>query len=68
MSLNSLTIAEARDRLRRGEITAVDLTMSCMTAMDAATRNAVTNFVRNLAGQVSMRSMMTQAPVELKIT
>lgn len=35
---------------------------------DAATRNAVTNFVRNLAGQVSMRSMMQQAPVELKIT
>jgi aspartyl-tRNA(Asn)/glutamyl-tRNA(Gln) amidotransferase subunit A len=35
MSLNSLTIAEARDKLRAGEITAVDLTMSCMTAMDA---------------------------------
>jgi aspartyl-tRNA(Asn)/glutamyl-tRNA(Gln) amidotransferase subunit A len=35
MSLNTLTIAEARDRLRKGEITAVELTMSCMAAMDA---------------------------------
>ena len=35
MSANSWTIATARDRLRRGEITAVDLTMSCLTAMDA---------------------------------
>ncbi|MFA5539482.1 MAG: Asp-tRNA(Asn)/Glu-tRNA(Gln) amidotransferase subunit GatA [Gemmobacter sp.] len=36
MTLNSLTIAEARDLLRKREITAVDLTMACMTAMDAA--------------------------------
>jgi aspartyl-tRNA(Asn)/glutamyl-tRNA(Gln) amidotransferase subunit A len=35
MTLNTLTIAEARDRLRKGEITSVDLTMSCMAAMDA---------------------------------
>jgi aspartyl-tRNA(Asn)/glutamyl-tRNA(Gln) amidotransferase subunit A len=35
MSLNELTIADARDRLRKGEITAVDLTMACLTAMDA---------------------------------
>ncbi|WP_309664364.1 Asp-tRNA(Asn)/Glu-tRNA(Gln) amidotransferase subunit GatA [Tabrizicola sp.] len=32
---NTWTIAAARDALRRGEITAVDLTMSCLTAMDA---------------------------------
>ena len=32
---NSWTIAAARDALRKGEITAVDLTMSCLTAMDA---------------------------------
>ncbi len=35
MTANSLTIAAARDALRKREITAVDLTMSCLTAMDA---------------------------------
>lgn len=35
-ALNKLTISDARDKLRGGEITAVDLAMSCMTAMDAA--------------------------------
>jgi aspartyl-tRNA(Asn)/glutamyl-tRNA(Gln) amidotransferase subunit A len=35
MSANSWTIAAARDALRKGEISAVDLTMSCLTAMDA---------------------------------
>jgi len=32
---NSLTIAAARDALRAREISAVDLTMACLTAMDA---------------------------------
>jgi aspartyl-tRNA(Asn)/glutamyl-tRNA(Gln) amidotransferase subunit A len=32
---NGLTIAAARDALRRREISAVDLTMACLTAMDA---------------------------------
>ncbi len=35
MSANSLTIAAARDALRAREITAVDLTMACLTAIDA---------------------------------
>ncbi|GAB1364235.1 Asp-tRNA(Asn)/Glu-tRNA(Gln) amidotransferase subunit GatA [Rhodobacter sp.] len=35
MSANSLTIAAARDALRKKDITAVDLTMSCLTAIDA---------------------------------
>ena len=35
MTLNTLTIAEARDLLRKGEITAPDLTMACLSAMDA---------------------------------
>ena len=35
-SANSWTIAAARDALRKGEISAVDLTMSCLTAIDAA--------------------------------
>jgi len=33
--LNELTVAAARDALRKGEATAVDLTMACLTAMDA---------------------------------
>ncbi|NEY90911.1 Asp-tRNA(Asn)/Glu-tRNA(Gln) amidotransferase subunit GatA [Tabrizicola oligotrophica] len=32
---NSWTIAAAREALRKGEISAVDLTMSCLTAIDA---------------------------------
>jgi len=32
---NSWTITTAREALRKGEISAVDLTMSCLTAMDA---------------------------------
>ncbi|MGB4829595.1 MAG: Asp-tRNA(Asn)/Glu-tRNA(Gln) amidotransferase subunit GatA [Paracoccaceae bacterium] len=35
MTANSLTIAAARDALRKKEISAVDLTMSCLTAIDA---------------------------------
>jgi len=35
MMLNQLTIAEARARLRAREISAEDLTMACLTAMDA---------------------------------
>ena len=35
MSANSLTIAAARDALRKRDLTAVDLTMACLTAMDA---------------------------------
>jgi aspartyl-tRNA(Asn)/glutamyl-tRNA(Gln) amidotransferase subunit A len=33
--LNELTIAAARDALRAGETTAVDLTMACLSAIDA---------------------------------
>ena len=35
MNANELTIAAARDAMRRGALSAVDLTMSCMVAMDA---------------------------------
>ncbi len=35
MTANALTIATARDALRKGEMSAVDLTMSCLTAIDA---------------------------------
>ena len=36
MTLNSLTIAAARDALRKHDITAVELTESCLAAIDAA--------------------------------
>ena len=35
MTPNEMTIAAARDALRKGDLTAVDLTMACLTAMDA---------------------------------
>ena len=35
MTLNEMTIAGAREALRKGEASAVDLTMACMVAMDA---------------------------------
>jgi aspartyl-tRNA(Asn)/glutamyl-tRNA(Gln) amidotransferase subunit A len=35
MGANELTIAGARDALRKGDLTAVDLTMACLTAIDA---------------------------------
>lgn len=34
--LNTLTISEARDKLRSGEITATELTEACLKAVDAA--------------------------------
>jgi len=37
MSLNALTIAQARDALRKGETTAVALTEACLSAVRAAT-------------------------------
>ena len=36
MNANTWTIAAARDALRKREITALDLTMSCLTAIDAS--------------------------------
>ena len=36
MTLNTLSIAAARDLLRKREISAVDLTMSCLTAIDSS--------------------------------
>ncbi len=36
MSANSWTVAEARDALRKGDITSVELTQTCLSAIDAA--------------------------------
>ncbi len=48
--LNKLTIAEARDALRKGETTAVELTESCLSAIDAADAlNAVVHKTPDIA-------------------
>ena len=36
MDLNRLTIAEARDALRRGEVTSIELTEACLAAIEGA--------------------------------
>jgi aspartyl-tRNA(Asn)/glutamyl-tRNA(Gln) amidotransferase subunit A len=36
MTANTMTIAQARDALRKREVSALDLTMACLTAIDAA--------------------------------
>ncbi len=50
--LNKLTIAEARDALRKGETSAVDLTQACLGAIEAAgALNAVVHKTPDLALQ-----------------
>ncbi|MEL7149971.1 MAG: Asp-tRNA(Asn)/Glu-tRNA(Gln) amidotransferase subunit GatA [Pseudomonadota bacterium] len=48
--LNTLTIADARDKLRAGEITSVELTEACLSAAEAASAlNAVVHHTPELA-------------------
>ena len=48
--LNALTIAEARDKLRAGEITSVELTEACLKAADSAKAlNAVVHSTSDIA-------------------
>jgi aspartyl-tRNA(Asn)/glutamyl-tRNA(Gln) amidotransferase subunit A len=48
--LNALTIAEARDALRKGDVTSVELTEACLKAIDAAdTLNAVVHKTPEIA-------------------
>ncbi len=48
--LNTLTIAEARDRLRSGDVTSVELTEACLDAAEAGkTLNAVVHATPDLA-------------------
>ncbi|MEM9969732.1 MAG: Asp-tRNA(Asn)/Glu-tRNA(Gln) amidotransferase subunit GatA [Pseudomonadota bacterium] len=48
--LNALTIAEARDKLRAGEVTSVELTKACLAAVeDAGALNAVVHHTPELA-------------------
>ena len=49
---NELTIAAARDALRQGDLSAVDLTMACLTAIDAGdTLNAFVHKTADIALQ-----------------
>ena len=45
MTLNSLKISEARDKLRAGDVTSVELTEACLTAIEGA--GALNAFVHN---------------------
>ncbi|MCC5959890.1 MAG: Asp-tRNA(Asn)/Glu-tRNA(Gln) amidotransferase subunit GatA [Rhodobacteraceae bacterium] len=48
--LNKLTLADARDRLRAGDVTSVDLTEACLRAIDGADRlNAFVHKTPDLA-------------------
>lgn len=50
MSLNQLTIADARDRLRKAEITAAELTDACLSAIeDAGALNAFVHHTPDIA-------------------
>jgi aspartyl-tRNA(Asn)/glutamyl-tRNA(Gln) amidotransferase subunit A len=54
--LNALTIAEARDALRKGEVTSVELTEACLKAIDAAgTLNAVVHKTPEIARERARR-------------
>ncbi len=62
MTLNSLTIAAARDALRKGEITAPELTDACLTAIDGAgALNAFVHHTPDLA-----RSQADAAQIRLR--
>ncbi|WP_295046613.1 amidase, partial [uncultured Paracoccus sp.] len=60
--LNSLTIAEARDALRKGDTTALDLTDACLTAIEGA--GALNAFVHNTPDLA--RDMATAADARIK--
>ena len=59
MTLNSLTIAAARDALRKHEVTAVELADACLTAIDGAgALNAFVHHTPDLARQQDRKSVV----------
>ncbi|TBN42781.1 Asp-tRNA(Asn)/Glu-tRNA(Gln) amidotransferase subunit GatA [Paracoccus subflavus] len=75
--LNSLTIAQARDALRKGETTAADLTEACLLAIDSAgALNAFVHHTPDMARQMAQAAdariragdaaAMTGIPVGIK--
>ncbi|MFD1881538.1 Asp-tRNA(Asn)/Glu-tRNA(Gln) amidotransferase subunit GatA [Paracoccus pacificus] len=62
MSLNDLTIAAARDNLRKGEVTSAQITDACLTQIEGA--GALNAFVHHTADQA--REMAAAADQRLK--
>ncbi|MEX1233874.1 MAG: Asp-tRNA(Asn)/Glu-tRNA(Gln) amidotransferase subunit GatA [Roseovarius sp.] len=60
--LNALTIADARDALRRGDVTSTELTEACLTAIEGA--GALNAFVHDTPQQA--RDMAAAADTRLK--
>jgi aspartyl-tRNA(Asn)/glutamyl-tRNA(Gln) amidotransferase subunit A len=60
--LNSLTVADARDALRKGETTSVELTEACLSAIDAA--GALNAFVHHTPDMA--RDMAQAADARIK--
>ena len=59
MTLNSLTIAEARDRLRARDISAAELTDACLSAVDGAgALNAFVHHTPEIARQQARTKAM----------
>ena len=57
MSLNALTIAAARDRLRAGDVTSVELTQACLSAVEGASAlNAVVHPTPEVALEQATRA------------
>ena len=61
-NLNNLTVADARDALRKGETTAVELTEACLSAIDAA--GALNAFVHHTPDMA--RDMAQAADARIK--
>jgi aspartyl-tRNA(Asn)/glutamyl-tRNA(Gln) amidotransferase subunit A len=61
MNANELTIAGARDSLRKGEVGAVDLTMACLTAMDAG--DGLNAFVHKTADIALAQARVAEARI-----
>ena len=68
MTANTWTIAAARDALRKGEITATDLTMSCLAAIDAADVTVISPvnglFALSAAASLTLPKRSSTAPFE----
>ncbi|MBE0453485.1 Asp-tRNA(Asn)/Glu-tRNA(Gln) amidotransferase subunit GatA [Roseovarius autotrophicus] len=59
--LNTLTIAEARDALRRGEVTSLDLTDACLAAIEGA--GALNAFVHHTPDQARDQAQAADARI-----
>ena len=64
--LNTLTIAEARDKLRAGEITSTELTEACLAATEKAEAlNAVVHSTADLAREQVARPLVDRRSIDV---